>query len=304
MRDTRPDVGYRSPRSQGGIRLRLGPAVAFFFVLACSALSKEPELARTPAHQEGGGTPAQGPVVGDPVAAQTATEDAAELPPVETRQPGDTVREMPDLAQTPSSGVSRAIAPQKLRADLRQLSPSPLPLLDRSTFGVAAGPPAGPSLAATAGGLVVLRGHGEGERLAGPVPLHRFWSTPEEPCAMRQASLPNVLYDAAAGRWLVARFTVPTSDGSFPLCVALSRSDDPVAGGWTLYRFSLPLAANDPRFVVTGHDYSLVIDLGPTRTEFLFDRRGMLRGAPATYRFQQDAEPALPRRMPIGKEDP
>ncbi len=46
---------------------------------------------------------------------------------------------------------------------------------------------------------------------------------------------PIVLYDALSGRWLAADFAYANSAGPFYECIAVSKTNDPVSGGWWLY---------------------------------------------------------------------
>lgn len=46
---------------------------------------------------------------------------------------------------------------------------------------------------------------------------------------------PIVLYDAISDRWIAADFAKPGSAGPFYECIAISKTSDPVIGGWWLY---------------------------------------------------------------------
>ncbi|MEW5720582.1 MAG: hypothetical protein AB1817_18300 [Chloroflexota bacterium] len=46
---------------------------------------------------------------------------------------------------------------------------------------------------------------------------------------------PIVLYDALSDRWLAADFAYANSAGPFYECIAVSKTNDPVSGGWWLY---------------------------------------------------------------------
>jgi hypothetical protein len=63
------------------------------------------------------------------------------------------------------------------------------------------------------------------------------------PCDADNKGDPVVLYDAAADRWLVTDFAWTNIDiGPYYECLAASKTNDPVAGGWWLYA----LRADDP----------------------------------------------------------
>jgi hypothetical protein len=53
-----------------------------------------------------------------------------------------------------------------------------------------------------------------------------------------------VLYDQMAGRWLITDFGWVGSSGPYYECIAISQSEDPVAGGW--YFYALPANPSDP----------------------------------------------------------
>ncbi len=61
---------------------------------------------------------------------------------------------------------------------------------------------------------------------------------------------PIVLYDRQADRWLISEFAA--SDNVF--CVCISRTGDPVSGGWYAYGFKVPTFPDYPKYAVWATD--------------------------------------------------
>ena len=98
---------------------------------------------------------------------------------------------------------------------------------------------------------------------------------------------PIVLYDQQADRWLMTEF----ANGN-RLCMYVSRSSDPVAGGWYFYSFTTPNFPDYPKYSVWADGYYMTSNEGGNPPIYAFDRAKMLAGAPATsQRFT--ASPAL-----------
>lgn len=100
---------------------------------------------------------------------------------------------------------------------------------------------------------------------------------------------PIVLYDPLANRWLMSQltyngmntFNVPLSP--FFECVAVSRTSDPVAGGWYLYDFEVDEFPDYPKLGVWPDAYYMSADQGNTQGVFALERDKMLNGEPARY---------------------
>lgn len=95
-------------------------------------------------------------------------------------------------------------------------------------------------------------------------------------CA-RGAGDPIILYDELAERWLLSEFS---SSGNF-LCVYISQSDDPIAGGWYNYAFQAPNFPDYPKYGVWPDAYFVGSNEG-TPAVYAFDRLAMLAGQEAT----------------------
>ena len=76
----------------------------------------------------------------------------------------------------------------------------------------------------------------------------RLWSGSPTPCSTDSQGDPIVLYDALADRWILTHFafTSPATGRVPPFyqCIAVSKSGDPVAGGWWLYPVRMDNAAH------------------------------------------------------------
>jgi len=62
-----------------------------------------------------------------------------------------------------------------------------------------------------------------------------LWDDTGSPCEEEPPIDPIVRYDAAAERWLISGFVWENFGGENFMCIAVSKSQDPVSGGWYLY---------------------------------------------------------------------
>jgi hypothetical protein len=91
---------------------------------------------------------------------------------------------------------------------------------------------------------------------------------------------PIVLHDQWADRWLLAEFA---SSGN-TLCVYMSQTADPVAGGWYLYQLTTPSFPDYPKFAVwpnADNLYTLTTNESSSAT-YALERAAMLAGLPMT----------------------
>lgn len=73
--------------------------------------------------------------------------------------------------------------------------------------------------------------------LPAPVPINSLWSGFGGPCETQNNGDPIVRYDHLADRWLISQFALPGGPQGLHECIAISRTPDPVGGGWFLYDF-------------------------------------------------------------------
>ncbi len=82
-----------------------------------------------------------------------------------------------------------------------------------------------------------------GNQLLAPTTYNSFFSAmgPTTPCGANQNDGdPVVFYDHLADRWVVSDFAFPSFPGvSFYQCVGVSKTSDPVSGGWWLYAIQI-----------------------------------------------------------------
>lgn len=221
------------------------------------------------------------PTVQPPVLPQKTEEDLRKLPPSESWKPGDPVREVPDLkrSETETSSSLGPVTPQVLDAGLHRL-PSLEPWAQGRPARIVL--PEGSS----AGRFAIHEADGafavheiSGALRAGPFAFESLWRDPGA-CRAGSDQPLSVRYDRGAGRWLLSRWAPLAPRSAFHLCVALSRTSDPTAGGWYLYDFLLPMYRAGTVLEVGPKTYSMVIDLGGAQVLFTFDRTRMLEGAP------------------------
>jgi hypothetical protein len=109
---------------------------------------------------------------------------------------------------------------------------------------------------------------------------------------------PFVMYDHEADRWVISDFAFPSFPGnSFWECIAVSKTPDPVSGGWFLYALRVDPAnpsflGDYPKFAMwndggTQNAYFFTVNLFSSPTTFngvrafALDRASMLAGGPA-----------------------
>jgi hypothetical protein len=76
------------------------------------------------------------------------------------------------------------------------------------------------------------------------------------PCNGNSRGDPVVLYDALADRWILTHFAfAPAGVSPFYECIAVSRTGDPITGGWWLYAIRMDTGASGQPPVGTLNDY-------------------------------------------------
>jgi hypothetical protein len=139
-----------------------------------------------------------------------------------------------------------------------------------------------------------------GNTLAGPTTYNTLFAPlTGTPCSGSNAGDPFVFYDHVADRWVISDFAFPSLSGPFYQCIGVSKTADPVSGGWFLYAVQHdsdnPLWLGDyPKFAMwnnpgPGGAYLFTVNLffGPTLGPFegvgvfALDRGSMLSGGAA-----------------------
>lgn len=135
-----------------------------------------------------------------------------------------------------------------------------------------------------------------GNALAGPISYNAFFAPlgTGNPCGNNVNDGDGIVfYDHMANRWVVSDFAFPAFPGtSFWQCVGVSKTGDPVAGGWYLYAIQVdPANANYlgdyPKFGLWPDAYYLSMNEFSNNTTFngvrvyALDRNSMINGGPA-----------------------
>ena len=96
-------------------------------------------------------------------------------------------------------------------------------------------------------------------------------------CAIGRGD-PIILYDQLASRWMLSEF----SDAGNKLCVYVSATTDPVAGGWFAYEFAAPQFPDYPKYGVWPDAYYIGTNEGAGPGLYALDRTSMLAGQAAS----------------------
>ena len=134
-----------------------------------------------------------------------------------------------------------------------------------------------------------------GTRLAGPSAINSLWTAAGATglCSTQNLGDPVVLYDPLADRWLLSQFANPSY-----VCIAISRTPDPVIGGYHLYGFNVGSFPDYFKLGVWPDAYYMAANFGEEVTVVAFDRANMLNGNPATFvQFNIAGLPGLPGNM-------
>jgi PKD repeat protein len=124
----------------------------------------------------------------------------------------------------------------------------------------------------------------QGNTIVGPLDLDSLWAAGGA-CGSGSGD-PIVMYDRLAGRWLMSEFA---STGNH-LCVYISKTGDPVSGGWWNYDFAVPQFPDYPKYAAWPDAYYVSTNES-SPTAYALDRAKMLNGQPAT--FQRFTAPPL-----------
>ncbi len=123
-----------------------------------------------------------------------------------------------------------------------------------------------------------------GALAAGPISFGSLFSNPGNLCATSGGGDPILLYDEQASRWLISEFTSPFSGNYF--CVYISKTSDPISGGWWSYRFEAQQFPDYPKYGVWPDAYFIGTNESAGPRVYAMDRTAMLAGAAATMQFK------------------
>jgi hypothetical protein len=138
----------------------------------------------------------------------------------------------------------------------------------------------------------------QGNSLAGPVNINSLWSGFGGACQTQNNGDPYILYDHLADRWVLSQFAIPNGFATPPThqCVAVSRTGDPVSGGFFLYDFTFNFGHDYPKLGLWPDGYYLSSQRGfpgGSLNAVVLDRANMLNGKPATFQAFALGPPAL-----------
>lgn len=127
-------------------------------------------------------------------------------------------------------------------------------------------------------------------------PFDGFFTGTGTACDNMNQGDPIVLYDSLANRWLISDFAWPSTSalvGPFYECIAISKTGDPIAGGWWFYGLETdPAYMSDyPKLGVWPDAYYMsanMFDVASSGQPYLgakvwaFNRNAMLNGQPTS----------------------
>ncbi|MCC7248718.1 MAG: proprotein convertase P-domain-containing protein [Lysobacter sp.] len=270
--------------------------LALLLLMPCIALAAPPRAEpseRNVAGRSGAVT------VGQPVTPYNIKIDLRNMPKAKLWQPGMPIREahrrqyFPIGAKVPHTPANRPTAPDRL-PDVQNLWSQNPRLAARAksemrkrvsinnpNTGVSPGDP----VVEVGANHVVYAVNGAsgtyfnvynkaGALVAGPVTFGSL-APAGTPCASDGGD-PIVLYDRQAGRWFLLAL-----DNS-NLCTYVSKTSDPVTGGWWAYNYATPTLPDYPHCGVWNDAYVCGDNEGGAQqTLYAFDRANMLNGATA-----------------------
>lgn len=121
-----------------------------------------------------------------------------------------------------------------------------------------------------------------GTKLAGPTTFSSL--APAGDGCRTSVSDPIVLFDRLASRWFLLEMGGTSSAAK--MCIYVSKTENPVSGGWWFYGFSTPTQNDYPHCGIWPNAYLCTDNEGQANvTAYAYDRANMLNGA--TARAQQ-----------------
>ena len=124
------------------------------------------------------------------------------------------------------------------------------------------------------GSSVVIFNKSTGEKVGDAFNMNTLGATGD--CANGLGD-PIIVYDEYAERWLVSEFS---QEGPNKLCVYISKTADPVSGGWYFYEFAAPAFPDYPKYAVWGGNYYVSANESGGAI-YALQREKMLAGEPA-----------------------
>lgn len=249
-----------------------------------------------PAGAQPGPTVLRGAAATPPAAPHVFRGDLRQLPPAADWRPGDGVRQRARLSRPPAAASATPLAAGNDFVDplvARQAAAGGqltdpdfgIPLLNFTAQGYSGFSPPSPSgdvggpyfiqsiNGPTGGARFAIYDKTSGALVAGPTALESLGAGD---CASGFGR-GIVLYDKMAERWLLSELA--SSGGG--LCVYVSQTADPVAGGWYAYFFATPTFPDYPKYAVWSDAYYVGANES-VPSLIALDRTRMLTGLAAT----------------------
>ena len=244
-----------------------------------------------------------GVTVGEPVTPVGINVDLRNLPTAPQWRPGQAIREAqrrvyhPLDAVAPHAPADWSTAPDRLGElqevfDLSSRSAGDVQFrsggrinIDNGNTGVSPGDPVvevGTNHILyginSSGGTTFKVYNKSGTLLSGPTTFKSL-APAGDPCAT-SVSDPIILFDRLANRWFMLEMGGTSSSNR--LCTYVSKTSDPVSGGWWFYGFATPAVPDYPHCGVWNNAYVCTVNESGTGAKvYVFDRANMLNGATA-----------------------
>ena len=126
-----------------------------------------------------------------------------------------------------------------------------------------------------------------GNTVSGPTAFDSFFAPlgNSTPCGLREEKTdPFVLYDQMADRWVISTHAENYAETAFSECIAVSRTGDPVAGGWFLYALqddpNPGIKGDYPKYGLWPDAYYLTMDKYNGALVYALDRASLISGGP------------------------
>lgn len=126
-----------------------------------------------------------------------------------------------------------------------------------------------------------------GNTLSGPTTFNSFFAPlgTSTPCGLSEHKTdPFVLYDQMADRWVITDHANNYDETTFQECIGVSRTGDPVTGGWCLYALqdnpNPGIAGDYPKYGLWPDAYYLTMDEYDGVRVYALDRTSMIGGGP------------------------
>ncbi|MBA8888706.1 hypothetical protein FHW12_002942, partial [Dokdonella fugitiva] len=244
--------------------------------------------------------------VGEPVTPISIDVDLRQLPVAPQWQPGMAIKEahkrqfFPPDQRSPAAPAWMEAAPDRL-PELQKLWDDNAPLsavqagtpgrvsINNGSTGVSPGDP----VVDVSANYIVYGINGSsgtnftvydktGTKLAGPTTFSSL--APAGDGCRTSVSDPIVLFDRLANRWFLLEMGGTSSAAK--MCIYISKTENPVSGGWWFYGFSTPTQNDYPHCGIWTNAYVCTDNEGAANvTAYAYDRANMLNGA--TARAQQ-----------------